>query len=86
MVTGVRAEDMRLAPPTGNGADLEVASVEYLGADTIVGLRGRKGEAIAVRVPGRAEARIGDRSGFSWDKAREHHFDRGSGKRIGASI
>jgi sn-glycerol 3-phosphate transport system ATP-binding protein len=83
LVTGVRAEDMRLAPPCGNGADAEVASIEYLGADTIVGLKRMAGEAITVRVPGRAEARIGERTGFVWDKAREHKFDRASGQRIG---
>ncbi|MFI5015520.1 MAG: ABC transporter ATP-binding protein [Hyphomicrobiales bacterium] len=85
IVTGVRAEDMRLAPPAGNGADAEVASVEYLGADTIVGLKGKAGEAIAVRVQGRTAARIGERSGFAWDKTREHRFDRASGRRIGAA-
>jgi sn-glycerol 3-phosphate transport system ATP-binding protein len=84
IVTGVRAEDMRLAPVSGNGADAEVMSVEYLGADTIVGLKGRAGEAIAVRVQGRAGARIGERAGLSWDKAREHIFDRASGRRIDA--
>jgi sn-glycerol 3-phosphate transport system ATP-binding protein len=83
-VTGVRAEDMRLLPPCGNGADAEVASVEYLGADTIVGLTGKAGEPIAVRVPGRAEARIGERAALHWDKAREHRFDRASGRRVGA--
>jgi sn-glycerol 3-phosphate transport system ATP-binding protein len=82
VVTGVRAEDMRLAAPGGNGADAEIVSVEYLGADTIVGLKGGAGEAIAVRVQGRAEARIGERTGFAWNKAREHLFDRASGRRI----
>jgi sn-glycerol 3-phosphate transport system ATP-binding protein len=85
IITGVRAEDMRLAPPTGNGADVEVTSVEYLGADTIVGLRGQKGEAIAVRVSGRAEATIGERASFAWNRAREHHFEAASGKRMGAA-
>ncbi|SED00180.1 carbohydrate ABC transporter ATP-binding protein, CUT1 family [Rhizobiales bacterium GAS188] len=84
IVTGVRAEDMRLRPATGNGSDAEVASVEYLGADTIVGLKGKSGEAIAVRVQGRTEARIGERAGFAWDRTREHRFDRASGKRIDA--
>ncbi|MBV9434073.1 MAG: ABC transporter ATP-binding protein [Hyphomicrobiales bacterium] len=81
-VTGVRAEDVRLVAPSGNGADAKVASVEYLGADTIVGLTGKAGEAIAVRVPGRAEARVGDFAGFIWDTTREHRFDRASGRRI----
>ena len=81
-LTGVRAEDVRLVPPSGNGADAKVASVEYLGADTIVGLTGKAGEAIAVRVPGRAGARIGESAGFVWDKTREHRFDRASGRRI----
>jgi sn-glycerol 3-phosphate transport system ATP-binding protein len=81
-VTGVRAEDMRLETATGNGRDAEVASVEYLGADTIVGLKGKTGDAITVRVQGRSSARIGDRAGFAWDKAREHRFERASGKRI----
>jgi sn-glycerol 3-phosphate transport system ATP-binding protein len=82
VVIGVRAEDMRLAPPTGNGADAEVTSVEYLGADTIVGLKGAAGEAIAVRVQGRAQAHVGERAGLSWDKGREHLFDRASGRRV----
>ncbi|MBV9518974.1 MAG: TOBE domain-containing protein [Hyphomicrobiales bacterium] len=85
VVTGVRAEDMRLVPASGNGTDAQVASVEYLGADTIVGLTGQAGEAIAVRVAGRAEARIGERAGFIWDRRREHRFDRASGRRIGAA-
>ncbi len=82
IVTGVRAEDMRLSPSTGNGADAEVVSVEYLGADTIVGLKGKAGEAIAVRVQGRADARPGERLGLAWNKGREHLFDRTSGRRI----
>ncbi|MBS0520293.1 MAG: ABC transporter ATP-binding protein [Proteobacteria bacterium] len=82
VVTGVRAEDMRLLPPTGNGADAEVASVEYLGADTIVGLRRGGGEPILVRVPGRAAARIGERAALAWDPAHEHRFDRASGRRL----
>jgi sn-glycerol 3-phosphate transport system ATP-binding protein len=81
-VTGVRAEDMQLAPASGNGADAEVTSVEYLGADTIIGLKGSAGEPIAVRVQGRAQARVGERAGLSWNKAREHLFDRASGRRV----
>ncbi|SKA39395.1 sn-glycerol 3-phosphate transport system ATP-binding protein [Enhydrobacter aerosaccus] len=85
VVTGVRAEDMRLAPPTGNGADAEVTSIEYLGADTIVGLRrSDDGDAILVRVPGRASARIGERAALAWDPAHEHRFDRASGRRLSA--
>ena len=82
IVTGVRAEDIRLAPPSGNGTDAEVTSIEYLGADTIIGLKGKAGEAIAVRVQGRAEARLGARAGLAWDRACEHLFDRASGRRI----
>jgi len=33
-------------------------------------------------VPGRSTSRIGDRAGIAWDKAREHRFERASGKRI----
>jgi sn-glycerol 3-phosphate transport system ATP-binding protein len=85
LVTGVRAEDMHLSLPGGNGADAEVTSVEYLGADTIVGLKGSKGEAIAVRVQGRAQARIGERTGLGWNRAREHLFDRASGRLVDAA-
>jgi sn-glycerol 3-phosphate transport system ATP-binding protein len=86
VITGVRAEDIRLAAASGNGRDAEVTSIEYLGADTIIGLKGHAGEAIAVRVQGRAAARIGERAGLAWDRTREHRFDRGSGRRIEGAV
>lgn len=81
-ILGVRAEHMRLGPPKGDARDATVASIEYLGADTIVGLARTPDETVAVRLPGRAGVRVGERTGLAWEPAHEHHFDGASGRRI----
>ncbi|MEJ1159674.1 ABC transporter ATP-binding protein [Prosthecomicrobium sp. N25] len=80
-ILGLRAEHMRLDPPAGGPRDATVSSVEYLGADTIVGLM-LDGEAVSVRVPGRTAARVGDRFALGWDPAHEHRFDGVTGRRL----
>ena len=76
-VTGVRPEDMRLGAV---GLAARVDSVEYLGADSLVAANAN-GQAILVRVPGRAAARSGDEVKIAWDPQHEHRFDPQTGGR-----
>ncbi len=77
---GLRAEHIRLGAPLGdrNGA---VASVEYLGPDTVVGVQ-MEGGAIHARLPGRAPFAVGDKVSVSWNESDEHRFETATGRRI----
>jgi sn-glycerol 3-phosphate transport system ATP-binding protein len=75
---GIRPEDIRI---DAAGIPAKVESVEYLGADTLVG--GRVGEeSIVARVPGRARVDIGQTVTFAWEKECEHVFDLADGRRV----
>jgi sn-glycerol 3-phosphate transport system ATP-binding protein len=76
-ITGVRPEDMALG---GDGIEARVASVEYLGADSLVAAKANE-HSLLVRVPGRARVRAGDAVRISWHKNNEHHFDKTTGER-----
>jgi sn-glycerol 3-phosphate transport system ATP-binding protein len=76
-ITGVRPEDMRLG---AEGLPGRVEAVEYLGADSLVAVSAH-GEALLVRVPGRAAARAGDEVRVAWDRQHEHRFDSQTGGR-----
>jgi sn-glycerol 3-phosphate transport system ATP-binding protein len=76
-LTGVRPEDIRLAP---SGIEARVESVEYLGADTLVAARALE-QSFLIRVPGRASVRAEDTVHAAWDRAHEHHFDSTTGRR-----
>jgi sn-glycerol 3-phosphate transport system ATP-binding protein len=76
-LTGVRPEDMRLAPA---GLEARVESVEYLGADSMVAANAA-GQVLLVRVAGRAHVAAGDAVRVAWDKDQEHHFDAQTGGR-----
>ncbi|TBW39003.1 ABC transporter ATP-binding protein [Siculibacillus lacustris] len=82
IVVGVRAEHVRLAPPRGTDRDGVVASVEYLGADTVVAVVLADGCSVAARLPGRVGARVGDAVGLAWEDFHEHRFDVASGRRL----
>jgi sn-glycerol 3-phosphate transport system ATP-binding protein len=77
VTTGVRPEDMRIAP---GGLEAKVESVEYLGADSLVAAS-MQGQPLLVRVPGRAAARAGEAIQVAWDKDKEHQFDSQTGGR-----
>jgi sn-glycerol 3-phosphate transport system ATP-binding protein len=79
LALGVRAEAARLAD---GGVPAQVEAVEYLGADTLVDTR-IGGEAFIVRVPGRHQAKVGERVSVAWESAAAHWFDAASGQRIG---
>ena len=85
IMIGVRAEHLRLGAPSGNGHDASVESIEYLGADTVVGLRRRSNETVAVRLAGRPALRLGEQAALVWDAAHEHCFDAASGRRLTAA-
>jgi ABC-type sugar transport system ATPase subunit len=85
VVTGVRAEHLSVGAPTGTADDMQVASVEYLGADAVLSLRPLgepAGDAVFVRVPGARRAAAGERVSLSWNPADEHRFDAATGRRI----
>ena len=79
---GVRAEHVRLTAPSEGHRTGRVASVEYLGADTVVMVALADGTTVAARLPGRASARPGETVGVAWDVADEHRFDAVTGRRI----
>jgi sn-glycerol 3-phosphate transport system ATP-binding protein len=76
-IVGVRPEDMSIGR---DGLEARVESVEYLGADSLVAAKSN-GQALLVRVPGRAMARAGDAVKVGWNKNNEHHFDKTTGER-----
>ena len=69
---GVRPEEIRLA--TGGGLSAQVATVEYLGADSILACKAGA-QALAVRVPGRVELAAGAPVHLQWSKDSIHVFD-----------
>jgi sn-glycerol 3-phosphate transport system ATP-binding protein len=78
LAIGVRPEDARLGP---SGVPASVASVEYLGADTLVETRIAE-QSFIVRLPGRANAAAGETVRVSWAPTDAHWFDLSSQRRI----
>ncbi len=83
LIRGIRPEHVRLGnPPDGaprrSGA---VATVEYLGADTIVSLSTDSGDRLAARLPGASALRPGDPASLWWDETDESRFD-AEGRRL----
>jgi len=76
-IVGVRPEDMAL---DSTGLAARVESVEYLGADSLVGARVAE-QSVLVRVPGRSAAKAGETIHLAWNKEHEHHFDAQTGGR-----
>ncbi len=76
---GVRPEHMRLVSQGGRPAI--VKSVEHLGADSVVACE-IDGQAVAIRQDGFVKTSAGERIQVAWDPAREHQFDKASGRRI----
>lgn len=79
---GIRPEMMRLGPATAGAASRSgtVAAVEYLGADTIVTVGMADGDRFAVRTPGVAGVKVGDRVDASWPQASQRRFDTANGR------
>ncbi len=85
-ILGVRAEHLILAPSLEGSRHAIVSSLEYLGADTIVGLTTAEGASLAARVPGRASHPLGQSVSIRWSPEHEHHFDPATGLRLPSSI
>ena len=77
-LVGVRPEDVRFAEA---GLPVRVASVEYLGADSIV-ICAAGAETLAVRIPGRVELAEGKSAHVTWPPDTEHLFDLETGRSI----
>jgi sn-glycerol 3-phosphate transport system ATP-binding protein len=78
-LVGVRPEDMRFAED--GGLAVSVASVEYLGADSIVTCAAGP-QTLAVRVAGRVELAEGKHARGAWPPAAQHLFAIETGRRI----
>ncbi|MFL9924895.1 ABC transporter ATP-binding protein [Herbaspirillum lusitanum] len=74
---GIRPEHVRLAE---RGIAARVESIEYFGADTIIGARIGNAPLLA-RVPGQLSLKVGDQIQLGWDEANQYFFDRQSGLR-----
>ncbi len=74
---GVRPEHIRLG---SHGVPALVNSVEYFGADTIVGARIGTAQLL-VRVPGQITLKAGDAVQLAWDAADQYFFDAATGLR-----
>ncbi|WDZ97678.1 ABC transporter ATP-binding protein [Herbaspirillum sp. WKF16] len=78
---GLRPEHVRLAD---DGVAAVVQTVEYFGADTIVGAQvgaGRGGPTLLVRAPGQLALRAGDPVRLGWNPGDQYFFDRQTGMR-----
>jgi sn-glycerol 3-phosphate transport system ATP-binding protein len=71
LALGIRPEAALLG---AHGMAASVAAVEYLGADTLVDTRIAE-QSFIVRLPGRAEVKVGDDVRVGWDPAAAHWFD-----------
>jgi sn-glycerol 3-phosphate transport system ATP-binding protein len=78
LVVGVRPESARIA---ADGIPAAVATIEYLGADTLIETQ-LADQSFIVRTPGRAPATVGDKVGIRWEPAAAHWFDQSSQRRI----
>jgi sn-glycerol 3-phosphate transport system ATP-binding protein len=80
LAAGVRPEDIGIAM---GGIAAQVETVEFLGADTLVGCRAGS-QPIVARLPGRARFAVGDEVSLVWPRERQHVFDVSTGHRIDA--
>jgi len=78
LAIGIRPEAARLS---ADGIAATVAAVEYLGADTLIDTRVAD-QSFIVRIPGRANAAVGETVRLAWDPAAAHWFDLSSQCRI----
>jgi sn-glycerol 3-phosphate transport system ATP-binding protein len=71
LAVGIRPEAARLST---DGVPATVAAVEYLGADTLVDTR-IGDQSFIVRLPGRANAAVGEAVRIRWEPSAAHWFD-----------
>jgi sn-glycerol 3-phosphate transport system ATP-binding protein len=82
---GVRAEHLRLVPPSTGRLNGEVAAVEFLGADTLVSVT-VAADTLVARLSGAAHFRRGQTVGLTWADSDEHDFDATSGRRLATRL
>ncbi|MEM6421592.1 MAG: sn-glycerol-3-phosphate ABC transporter ATP-binding protein UgpC [Pseudomonadota bacterium] len=80
---GVRAEHLRLVPEGQGRRDAELATVEPLGAETLLHLRLSDGALVIARQPGPYAGTGVTRFGLDWPQSAEHRFG-ADGRRIDA--
>jgi len=77
LLLGVRPEHIRLSE---RGVPARVETVEYFGADTIVGARAGEG-SLLIRVPGQLTLKPGADVALGWDAADQYFFHEQTGLR-----
>ncbi|WP_075258918.1 ABC transporter ATP-binding protein [Herbaspirillum camelliae] len=77
---GLRPEHVRLAEASDSSVPAVVETVEYFGADTIIGAR-IGAASLLVRAPGQHRLAAGDRVRLAWDTRDQYFFDPASGLR-----
>lgn len=77
---GLRPEHIRLADASETTAPALVETVEYFGADTIIGAR-IGSASLLVRAPGQHRFNAGESVHLAWDASDQYFFDQQSGLR-----
>ncbi|QDD65400.1 ABC transporter ATP-binding protein [Herbaspirillum seropedicae] len=77
---GLRPEHIRLADASDSAVPAVVETVEYFGADTIIGAR-IGAASLLVRAPGQHRLGAGDPVRLAWDARDQYFFDPASGLR-----
>jgi sn-glycerol 3-phosphate transport system ATP-binding protein len=80
---GVRPEDIMISDRT-DAVRATIASVEYLGADSVVTCTLTGDATLAVRAKGKLLRRAGEEIGLDWDPLATHDFDSTTGRRLPA--
>lgn len=76
---GVRPEDIQISE--NRGINVEIETIEYLGADTMIGCRFGE-QRITMTVKGKNRLHIGDHITLDWKPDHIHLFDAQSGRRL----
>lgn len=76
---GIRPENIEVSEEMG--LDVEVETIEYLGADTLLMCRSLEQEVV-VSVSGKSNVRVGDRIKLNWQSKHIHLFSVKTGQRL----
>jgi len=76
---GVRPENIRISE--NRGINVEIETIEYLGADTLMGCRFGE-QSVTMTVQGKTRLHVGDHITLDWKPDHIHLFDAQSGRRF----
>jgi ABC-type sugar transport system ATPase subunit len=81
LLLGIRPEDLRVHPPSGEGLDAELSLLEPLGGETILYFEVGS-ERVRVLSPPRTRRETGERVSLTFDLEHLHLFSRKTEERI----